>query len=582
MQRKNLDVIIHDASTDQWLEFTNPLQVFEIFDIKELIPALEEVDSQVNQCNRFAAGFLSYEAAPAFDPVLKTHNLQDFPLMCFGVFDRPRVVQLPLIADQKNEKLLWRPDTDRHNYDDDIRAIKYLIRQGWTYQVNYTFRMHAQARVQPMELFRQMVQSRQARYGAYIDTDKYAICSASPELFFNLEGNTITCMPMKGTAPRGKTLPEDESIRLNLQNSQKDCAENVMIVDMIRNDLSKVCEYGSVKTPELFRIEKYSTIWQMVSRVRGKKNAGLSDIFSALFPCASITGAPKVKTMSIIRDLEKSPRKIYTGTIGFLQPKRRAQFNVSIRTILIDKEKDILEYGVGSGIVWDSTAENEYQECLLKSKILNAVYPEFELFETMRVDDDQEIFLLDYHLKRLQNSAFYFDYLFDHNAIQARLDHFLKKMDDSKRILRLLLNEKGKIKIESQSLPKITENSIVNIRLAKFPVDKEDIFLYHKTTSRDVYEQAKRDFPECDDVVLWNDDNDITESTIANIVIKENDFYYTPPVNCGLLNGTYRQWLIDNGKLNEKVITVEHLRNCSEIYLINSVREWQRAVLNSD
>ncbi len=580
MSPQNLEVIIHDAYQAQWLRFSQPVKIFNISKHDRIIPSLVEIDRIVNQQNKYAAGFVSYEAAPAFDAVLQTHPSAGFPLLCFGIYNQPELLEISPMNDTIARNLSWYPDIGPDDYNKIIKSVKEYIRQGWTYQVNYTFRLNSETHINPAGLFNLIVRSGQARYGAYINHDNYTICSASPELFFKLDGRTITSIPMKGTAPRGMTLEGDERLRRQLQHSQKDRAENVMIVDMIRNDLSRVCEYGSVNVRELFRVEKYPTIWQMVSEVIGKTDAGLDEIFKALFPCASITGAPKIKTMSLIRELERSPRQIYTGTIGMLQPGRKAQFNVAIRTLLLDKKKEKWQYGVGSGIVWDSSAQNEYSECILKSRVLQSFYPSFELLETMLVEQNKTIFLLDYHLKRMRNSALYFDIAFDQAIVKTKILDFVKANIKTPCVLRILLNQSGKLCIQKRILFSNAASGPVKLALALEPVKKDNIYLYHKTTHREIYEQAKMDFPDHDDVILWNEQSEITESTIANIVLIEHGRFYTPTVACGLLNGTYRQWLIDHDILSEKVLSVAELKQSESIFLINSVRKWRRAILS--
>ncbi|MBN2423780.1 MAG: aminodeoxychorismate synthase component I [Calditrichaceae bacterium] len=574
------EIIIHDAFTRQWLKFVNPVRLYEIKSSEDVIPALMQIERLVRLEKLYATGFVAYEAASAFDNHLLTFPPSDLPLLYFGLFKDAETTAIPANSAENFHEMIMIPDIDAKTFNKKISKIKDYICQGWTYQVNYTFRLNRQAvDFIPKQIFGSMISAQPSDYGAYIETERFSVCSASPELFFMRDGNRITSIPMKGTAPRGKTLNEDELIRNNLYVSEKNRAENLMIVDMIRNDLSKVCVYGSVKVPELFKIEKYPTVWQMVSKVTGVTDAGIADIFKALFPCASITGAPKVKTMSIIRELEESPRNIYTGAIGFIKPDGKSQFNVAIRTLLFDHQAKTVEYGIGSGIVWDSKAEDEYEECLLKSRVLKTTQPGFDLLETMRVDKGGAIFLLDYHLKRVQDSADYFDFPFDREKILKYLKAQLKEYTMLPCIIRLLLSKKGEIKIELKPLSPLGDSGEMKVAIAKTPVNKEDVFLYHKTTWRKIYENAIKDFPGYADVILWNKDHEITESTIANIVIEQHGNYYTPPVSCGLLNGTYRQWLIDKGKLIEKVIKKEELYGYHKIFLINSVREWQQVYL---
>ena len=341
----------------QWLHFANPHRVIIAQKLEEVIPALREVERLVEINEWHAAGFVSYEAATAFDSIL--HTLPDigFPLLWFGLYPDPRQVTLPE-PEYPKETLTWEAAIDRDSYTSAIEQIRNHIADGRTYQVNYTMRLRSDFKSNPWDFFLHLAQN-QNRHAAYIDTGRYAICSASPELFFRLDGDTITCCPMKGTAKRGRTTIEDQGQSEWLKNSEKNRAENVMIVDMVRNDLGRIAEIGRVQVPELFTVERYPTLWQMTSTVTAETRSSLTEIFSALFPSASITGAPKVSTMRIISELETTPRRIYTGSIGYISQNRKAKFNVAIRTALIDREIQRAEYGIGGGIVWDSTSADE-------------------------------------------------------------------------------------------------------------------------------------------------------------------------------------------------------------------------------
>ena len=332
---------------NEWLYFSMLHEIIVATNPEEVPGVLSEVERQVQEHGWHAAGFLSYEAAPAFDPVLRTHAADGFPYLWFGLYPQPRTVSLPKPAHPKIP-LDWHPNVERNTYNAAVDQILEYIAQGRTYQVNYTMRLQADFDLSPWEFFLQLAQT-QNQQGAYVDAGRYVICSASPELFFTLDGETITSRPMKGTASRGRTTYEDQVQADWLKNSEKNQAENIMIVDMIRNDLGRIAKIGSVQVPDLFCVERYPTLWQMTSTVNARTSASLEEIFSALFPCASITGAPKVSTMRIIHELEAAPRRIYTGTIGFLSPGRKASFNVAIRTALIDREKQQVEYGIGGG-----------------------------------------------------------------------------------------------------------------------------------------------------------------------------------------------------------------------------------------
>jgi para-aminobenzoate synthetase / 4-amino-4-deoxychorismate lyase len=422
---------------------------------------------------------------------------------------------------------------------------------------------------QPWQLFTHLARS-QNKYAAYLDIGDWAICSASHELFFDLDDDVITGRPMKGTVKRGRTTDEDTNISDWLRASTKNRAENVMIVDMIRNDIGRIAEVGSVHVPELFTIEKYPTLFQMTSTVKAKTKASVTEIFTALFPCASITGAPKVSTMNIIAELETSPRRIYCGSIGYIAPNRKARFNVAIRTALVDKQNSTAEFGLGGGIVWDSTSADEYGEALLKARVLtNPPQKEFSLFETLLWTPDEGYFLLERHMARMEDSADYFQYPFSKEKMMQYLEKIIKDATTSKRV-KLSLNSQGEFSGEVKDFQ--PTDRIFQVCLAKKPVNSNDRFLFHKTTKRDMYEQAF--ISGYDDVLLFNENDELTEFTIGNLVVKMDGELFTPPIECGLLAGTFRAELIDSGEIKERVIPVSDLRKCEAVFLVNSLRKW--------
>jgi para-aminobenzoate synthetase/4-amino-4-deoxychorismate lyase len=381
---------------------------------------------------------------------------------------------------------------------------------------------------------------------------------------------------MKGTVERGRTLVEDRSKAEWLYHSEKNRAENVMIVDMIRNDMGRVSTIGSVEVPTLFDVERYPTLWQMTSTVTSHTEASLAQIMAALFPCASITGAPKVSTMGIIAELETSPRGVYTGCIGYLAPDRQAQFNVAIRTVVVDRDAGFAEFGVGGGVVWDSGTDSEYAESLTKAKILFERRPAFQLLESLLWSPDEGFYLLEQHLERLAASATYFGFEIDVDALSARLGEAISSYPQEPQKVRLLLERNGHICLEAAPLGEVRS---LTVAVAEAPVSSENVFLYHKTTNRTAYEVAKASRPGNDEVLLWNEREELTEATTANIVVKLAGELLTPPVSCGLLAGVFRGRLLAEGNVQEQVISLSDLERCQEIYLINSVRKWRRANL---
>ena len=560
--------------TDEWLHFSEPHEILAVSKLEDVPDALNEVERLVEERGWHAAGFLSYEAAPAFDPALVTHAGDGFPYLWFGLYPQPRAVPLPQPESPKI-KLDWQPTVDLNSYEFAIDRIKEYIAQGRTYQVNYTMRLQAGFEASPWEFFLQLAQT-QNQHGAYVDTGRYVICSASPELFFALDGETLTCRPMKGTVKRGRTTEEDQAQADWLQNSEKNRAENVMIVDMIRNDLGRIAKTGSVHVPVLFQVERYPTLWQMTSTVTARTNASLLETFRSLFPCASITGAPKISTMKIIHELEATPRRIYTGTIGHFSPGRKASFNVAIRTALIDCQEHKAEYGIGGGIIWDSNSKDEYAEALLKARVLKEESLPFSLLETMLWTPAEGFHLQSRHTDRLLDSAAYFGFPVSKAAIEEKLDQLTSTLKQSHRV-RLLLDREGKIEVTCA--PVSFGMKPVRAALANERVNSNDLFLFHKTTRREVYDLARKAHPECDDVLLHNERGELTEFTIGNLVVELDGKLVTPPVASGLLAGTFRAELLETGKITERVIPVHRLKECTKIYRVNSVRKWEEVII---
>lgn len=554
-----------------WLHFHHPLHTIHTTQLAEVLPALREVEVAVSS-GLHAAGFVTYEAAPAFDEAFTTHPAGALPLLWFGLYEQvvPIFVDAPAVD---FTALDWRQSVSEAEYRHAIARIKDYIARGHTYQVNFTMRLQTDFHGDPWVLFQALIRAQRAQYCAYVDLGEHVLCSASPELFFDLAGTHITCRPMKGTASRGLTSEADKAQACWLQHSEKNRAENVMIVDMLRNDLGRIARVGSVQVPRMFAVERYETLLQMTSTVTATTAAAFSEVFTALFPCSSITGAPKVRTMEIIRELETTPRGIYTGCIGYLSPQRQAQFNVAIRTVHVDRIRQRAEYGTGGGIVWDSTAQNEFAECRTKAKVLFTHQPTFRLLETVLWKPWRGYFLLERHLNRLMASARYFGFRVDCEQVMARLQEAAGGFPSMRHRVRLLVDDDGAITIEAAPLPRQPRQTC-RVAIASKPVDKNDRFLYHKTTHRVVYEAARAEHPDFDDVLLWNADGEITESTIANVVACINGQLLTPPVTCGLLPGTYRDYLLEKKRVREGIIRREDLQRADAIYLVNSVRGW--------
>lgn len=555
--------------------FSEPIQIIVAYNQDEVLMKLSEVQNAVDS-GYYAAGYVSYEAAPAFDEAYKVKSQTKMPLLWFGIFEKPMPFEKQRIGTFHLTD--WKRQTSEEQYEEGFKRIKTEIKQGNTYQVNYTLRLQSQFSGDDFAFYQQLAKAQNSNYSAYLNTGRFHILSASPELFFHWEDNMITTKPMKGTVKRGLDLVQDVDQANWLANSAKNQAENVMIVDLLRNDVSVIAEQGAVHVPSLFQIEKYPTVWQMTSTVKAKtkQETTVTDIFKALFPCGSITGAPKIKTMDIITNVENSPREVYCGAIGYITPNREAIFNVPIRTVWIDSETGQAEYGAGGGITWESQLTEEYAEAFLKAKLLTVVRPEFHLLESLRLENG-DYYLLNLHLERLRKAAEYFDFPISEQEVVHKLEEFAEQHPIGIYKVRLLVTKLEKIEISGQILTEM--NLPVSVKLANSPIASNHPFIYFKTTNRTMYETFQKQYKDFFDVLLWNEQGEITEFTNGNIVIKMNGKFYTPPIACGLLAGTFREELLMNKKIEEKIITKDQLINAEEIWFINSVRKWIKVEL---
>ncbi|MFO7539170.1 MAG: aminodeoxychorismate synthase component I [Chloroflexota bacterium] len=560
----------------RWLHLTKPIRVLVAQRPDEVVAVWQEVETAVSNSTYFAAGYISYEAAAALN--LDTHlpHPDDPPLVWFGLYDQAAEIELPQPGGdyQLGE---WQPGLSLAKYEQAIGRIKEYIAQGATYQVNYTFPLRASFQGDPLALFADLAAAQQAGHMAYVDTGRHVICSASPELFFSRQGRQLLARPMKGTAPRGLTLAQDKAQIDWLHHSEKNRAENVMIVDMLRNDMGRVAQTGSVRVSDLFAVERYPTLLQMTSTVTAESDASLSSLLQAMFPCASITGAPKVRTMQLIRELEWGPRGVYTGAIGLVGPQQ-SQFNVAIRTVVVDRERETAVYGVGSGIVWDSDPAAEYEECRLKTDILIRQQPNFDILEALLWTPNDGYFLWERHLQRLAETADYFQYPFDLAQVEQQLTALAATLTRPMKV-RLQLNRRGQVSVEAVDLGQPA--SPLRVGLASEPVSSSNRWLYHKTTQRQVYDSARAARPEWDEVLLWNERGELTEATTANIVLELNGQQITPALSSGLLAGTFRAELLAQGEIVEQIVPVEALQKAAAVYLINSVRGRQKVTLLS-
>jgi len=563
-------IVLRDPDEGCWYVYEQPIQVVSTARVSEVAATLQVVEDLVENQGWFAAGFVSYEAAAGFDAKLTTHQPDGLlPLVCFGLFaGRVRLQSLdnfpdpdaPAASATHESQINWQMTDSPGTYEARVELIKQRIAAGETYQINLTTQLQGEGQVN-FDTFCRI--ARDAPYGAYIQADSFDIVSASPELFFQCDRDTVTCEPMKGTAPRGFSVPQDQRQAQWLQNSAKNRAENLMITDMVRNDLGRVARPGSVETKDLFAVCAYPTVWQMTSTVTAQTPLGVTDLFRVLFPGASITGAPKRASMAFIKQFETTARGVYTGAIGMLAPGRIARFSVAIRTAWSDKQRNTSCYGAGCGIVWDSDAAAE----------MSTGPSDFRLIETMRASPDG-VFLLDGHLARLQTSADYFGFVCNLHLIAAEL--LALRVSETVRV-RLTLARDGCFDIEVAEIP--SQHLPQPIMLVPESVDTQQPWLYHKTTCREVYEKAGSQVPPECEAVLVNREGFVTESVIANLVYQLDGQLFTPPVDDGLLPGILRSAEVAAGKVTERSLPVSQVNEVECWFLLNTLRGWREASL---
>lgn len=567
-----------------------PVGVLEATRPDEVAPTIAAGEAATRR-GLWVAGAVSYEAAPGLDPALRVRSaaagdpFATFPLVWFAMFERREATTLPEPREaEAGVGDAWHPTSDRARYDAAVATIHEHIGAGDTYQVNHTIRLRSRVEGDERGLYRDLCFAQRGAYAAYLNMGRYRVLSASPELFFRIEEGRLVTRPMKGTAPRGRWRGEDEAIRSSLVGSTKDRAENAMIVDLLRNDLGRVARPGSVSWSDVFEPERFETVWQLTSTVTCelRPKVELPDVFRALFPSGSVTGAPKVATMAIIAALEDLPRGAYCGAVGYLAPSGQgvptARFNVAIRTAVVDGETRTAEYGVGGGITWDSRAAAEYDEIVAKARVLTARRPWFSLIESLRHEPGGDYVNLERHLARLRDSAVYWGFAYDEDAIMAALAREAAGAPDRPAKVRVLLDRLGRVETGSTPLPPTSEPVRVVVD-TDAPVDPTDVLLFHKTTIRARYEDALARHPEADDVLLTNQRSEVTEASSSNVAVRFDSAWYTPPLDSGLLPGTRRAQLLADGTLEERTIRLSDIGNAAEIALVNDVRGWRTAKL---
>ena len=546
--------------------FTDAIKELKTKDIKEVKPLLDELEAYQIE-GYYAVGYVSYEAAPAFETKFQVIDgpLMSEYLLYFTVHETVQTEPIPLTYDPITLPKSWQALTSADEYMAAIEHIHHHIRQGDTYQVNYTVQLQQNLTADPFAIYNRLVVEQNANYNAFIQHNDVSIISISPELFFKKDGDKLTTRPMKGTTNRGLTSETDLGQARWLAQDQKNRSENMMIVDLLRNDMNRISKIGSEDVKSLCQVEQYSTVWQMTSTIETQllPNSSLSDVFQALFPCGSITGAPKIATMEIIKKVEKQPRGVYCGAIGILVPQGPSIFNVAIRTLQLEETKAI--YGVGGGITWDSNWESEYEETKQKAAVLYRQNPKFDLISTGRIHQGKLLFLEE-HIKRLQESSRYFDYPFNAEKAHNQATALCQSLDlDTDYRLKMSLKKDGELKLEHSQLTNLSDD-FCQARLVeqRHPLDSPYTFFktsYRPHLSIESHEQ-----------IYYNHEGQLLETSIGNIVLKIEDQLYTPPVHLGLLNGIYRQSLIAENKLKEKVLTVKDLKQAQAIYGCNAVR----------
>ena len=546
--------------------FTKPIKELKTRNLAQVKDLLAQVEDYQQQ-GYYVVGYVSYEAAPAFEEKLAVHPapLMGEYLLYFTVHDSVEKSIIPLTYDEVDMPSNWKEETSKEEYEKAIAQIHHHLRQGDTYQVNYTVQLKQAVTANPFAIYNRMVVEQEAGYNAYVEHDEMAVISMSPELFFEQEGRQLTTRPMKGTTKRGLTDQEDLDQAAWLEQDSKNRSENMMIVDLLRNDMNRISEVGSEHVERLCQVEQYSTVWQMTSTIKSqlREDVNLVEIFRSLFPCGSITGAPKIATMEIIKDLEPQPRGVYCGTIGLLLPNGRRIFNVAIRTIQLHQGKAI--YGVGGGITWDSTWGSEYREVHQKAAVLYRKQARFQLITTGKISQKNLMFK-EQHLERLKKASRYFAFPYDAEDLRRKIEAECQACDSNQDYrLRISISKSGEIELSRQILTPLSPH-FCQAKLCLQEANLQQAFTYFKTTHRphlSLGEQEK---------IYHNVRGELLETSIGNLVLKIDGKLYTPSIRLGILSGIYRQHLLETGQVEEKVLTFSDLVQAEAIYACNAVR----------
>ena len=565
--------------------FREPGQVIEARTLDEVRPALDDVE-RLARSGLTMAGFVAYDAAPAFEPKFEVRRGYAGPLVFF-IGSHPEVVRNPNFDDTEQKPLeIWTADFDPRAYRRKVAEIINGISRGDYYQVNLTERFSATVN-DPLWAYERLHLAQPVPYSAFIQTAEMAVISVSPELFLHRSGEMIESRPMKGTSRRGRWSEEDAELARQLATSEKERAENVMIVDLIRNDMGRIAIPGSVQVPAMFTVEKYPTVLQMTSHVKSQLKPGtpLGDVFAALFPCGSITGAPKIAASKSIAALEETPRGVYCGAIGVVRPGARDfTFNVAIRTATVAAETGRAIYGAGGGITADSDPGRELTELQAKAAVLTSLPRVICLLETLRLENGVA-WRVDGHLRRLARSASYFGYERIDDMIDAARQAIAEEASANPvGLFRLSLTAPFSGPPRARALhPGFASAGLRRLRLVRTPVDSTNPALYHKLTDRLLYSDRRDEAgPDADDAIMVNERGELTETTIGNLVLELDGRKLTPALPCGLLPGVFREELLRSGEIAEAILRPEDLKRATRVWMVNSLRGWVDAVVRSE
>jgi len=569
--------------------FQNPTSLIEAQQLGDVASALAQLAS-AQSSGLYLAGFISYEAGYALEPrlgALIPSKSRALPLIRFYAYKQCQKLEAreadELMRDLPFGHRLSAPEPalSREQYGARASQVLAYIRAGDNYQANLTFPLRGDFQGPALSIYAALRTAQPVGYSAYLSLEEAEILSLSPELFVRRLGDRLETRPMKGTAPRGQTAAEDELRRRALRADPKEQAENLMIVDLLRNDLSRVCRPGSVTVRRLFDVETYPTLHTMTSTVEGQIEGDrtVADIMPALFPCGSVTGAPKIRAQEIIRELETEPREAYTGAIGFLEPGGDFSFNVAIRTLTAHRD-GTYTYPVGGGIVADSTPTREYDECLLKARLVMDEAEPFDLIETIACSPDEGFVLLERHLARLSASALCFHRPFDREGVLDALDAAVKNQTAKPLRLRLLLGPDGQLSVTTSELTH-TPDPTLYFTFAAERVDAADPYLRHKTTRRSLFDRelARAKDLGAGEVLFENQYGELTEGAWTSVFVKMDDHLLTPGLDAGLLPGTLRGELLASGRAFEARLTRQDLMTAEAVFLGNSVRGLMKATL---